>query len=132
MNSTPRRPRLSQTAPSTSSIFSGGQSGKAAWRLERPIRCSGNHGPIRRKNLPARSTVRSAFRRRTVLSTANAAPSSAAFAARRAYCRAAALSVAGIAASEIHDDFAENLAAFQTGEAALELGKRNLGIDYRQ
>jgi hypothetical protein len=77
-NSPPTRPRFSQTFIRIASISSAAFSGNAARRLLRPILCSRNSGPIKRKERAPKFAVFSGSKRRTPRRTATAvAPSTA-------------------------------------------------------
>src|SRR5229473_8107437 len=126
------RPRLSHTPRRMVSISAAPLSGKAARRLSRPVRCSGSHGPIVRMKAPATLLTAMRSQRRMPASSSATSHPATAFAAalrrpniNRRHC-------SQVMSLEVHDDLAEHLPGFEACEAALEVGKRDLGVNHRQ
>src|SRR5437660_1901723 len=137
-NSAATRPRLSQTPRRMPSISLADFSGKAAARLARPIRCSLSFGPSRRINRPPRSAIclRLVVRIARSMTAAND-PSVASTPALTCLCtRWASVLERGMRAcgssSKRDENLSEHLTAFHPRQCALEVGERNLHIDYRQ
>src|SRR5215831_12300670 len=115
-------------------------SGKAARRLWRPVRCSGSHGPAVRMKAPAMLLTAMRSQRRMAASSSATLHPAAAFTAclrrsnihRRPRCQVLGEVLGQVMILEIHNDLAEHLPGFEAREAALEIRKRNLGVDHRQ
>src|SRR5580704_18557253 len=134
--SAPTRPRLSHTPRRIVSISASLFSGKAARRLARPVRCSGSHGPMVRTMAPPTLLIQTRSQRwdnaRRTVAARPAARLANDFsllpAARRTLRQVLFIAAfhswrrpAHGARSEGHDHFAEHLASFEPGEAALEI-----------